>query len=75
MSHNGGAAHNNFSERRVGKSVGASAFDTWRARVVADGKAADTDVFWMLAGNTRSYGGIANITHRAVIDDGLLNKR
>ena len=27
----------------------------------------------MLAGNTRNYGGLMNLTHRAQMDDGLLD--
>ena len=30
-------------------------------------------MYWMLAGNTRNYGGLVNITHHALIDDGLLD--
>ncbi len=43
------------------------------ARVRIDGESADTSLYWMLVGNTRSYGGIARITHRARIDDGQLD--
>ena len=42
-------------------------------RVRIDGDERDTSLYWMLAGNTRSYGGIARITHRARVDDGLLD--
>ena len=28
---------------------------------------------WLLAGNTRSYGGMVQITNRAMIDDGVLD--
>jgi len=35
--------------------------------------ATSTTIFWMLAGNTRNYGGLVDITHRARIDDGLLD--
>ncbi|MBI5284821.1 MAG: diacylglycerol kinase family lipid kinase [Chloroflexi bacterium] len=38
-----------------------------------DGAAADASVYWMLISNTRSYGGLAEITYRAVADDGLLD--
>lgn len=31
------------------------------------------DLFWLLLGNTRSYGGVIDITARAVVDDGLLD--
>ena len=43
------------------------------ARVRIDGEASDTSLYWMLVGNTRSYGGIARITHRARVDDGQLD--
>ena len=33
----------------------------------------NTTLYWMVAGNTRNYGGIVNITHQARIDDGLLD--
>jgi diacylglycerol kinase family enzyme len=32
-----------------------------------------TTVYWMVAGNTRNYGGLVDITHQARIDDGLLD--
>jgi diacylglycerol kinase (ATP) len=40
---------------------------------VIDGAPRECDLYWLLAGNTRSYGGIVNITSRAVVDDGLLD--
>jgi len=44
-----------------------------RARIVVDGVARESSVYWMLAGNTRSYGGVVNLTPRAAADDGLLD--
>ena len=44
-----------------------------RASIVIDGDASDTDLFWMIIGNTRSYGGITDIMYRAHVDDGLLD--
>jgi YegS/Rv2252/BmrU family lipid kinase len=38
-----------------------------------DGAARDTELFWLLLGNTRSYGGFINITSKARVDDGLLD--
>jgi YegS/Rv2252/BmrU family lipid kinase len=35
--------------------------------------AQDIDLYWLLLGNTRSYGGVLNITHEAIADDGLLD--
>lgn len=46
---------------------------TDRARIAIDGAPREADMYWMLAGNTRSYGGIVNLTFRAVADDGLLD--
>jgi YegS/Rv2252/BmrU family lipid kinase len=43
------------------------------ARVRIDGEQHDTSLYWMLVGNTRSYGGLARITHRARVDDGQLD--
>jgi YegS/Rv2252/BmrU family lipid kinase len=40
--------------------------------VVIDGAAHDTPLFWLLLGNTRSYGGVVNITRDAIADDGML---
>ena len=33
----------------------------------------ERSLYWLLAGNTRSYGGVVSITHRAIADDGLLD--
>ena len=44
----------------------------WRADVTIDG-ATEPSLYWLLAGNTRSYGGMVNITHRAIADDGLVD--
>jgi YegS/Rv2252/BmrU family lipid kinase len=43
------------------------------ASLTIEGETAEVDLFWLLAGNTRSYGGLFNITHHAVVDDGLLD--
>jgi YegS/Rv2252/BmrU family lipid kinase len=43
------------------------------ASLTIEGETAEVDLFWLLAGNTRSYGGLLNITHHAVVDDGLLD--
>ncbi len=45
----------------------------WPAQTTIDGDDSERSLYWMLAGNTRSYGGIVRITHRAVADDGLLD--
>jgi diacylglycerol kinase family enzyme len=44
----------------------------WRGDVTIDG-APEPDLTWLLAGNTRSYGGLVQITNRAIIDDGVLD--
>lgn len=38
-----------------------------------DGEEMRLDLSWMLVGNTRSYGGVVNITRDALADDGLLD--
>ena len=45
----------------------------WPVRLTVDGATSDTSLAWMVAGNTRSYGGLVSITHRAVAVDGLLD--
>jgi len=45
----------------------------WRVRMIVDGAPTDTLLYFMLLGNTRSYGGVTNITYRAQADDGLLD--
>jgi diacylglycerol kinase (ATP) len=41
-------------------------------QVSVDGRAMEHDLYWMLLGNTRSYGGVADVAMHAVADDGLL---
>ena len=43
------------------------------ARISLDGEAFTTDLLFMVAGNTRSYGGVLEITRQARLDDGLLD--
>jgi diacylglycerol kinase (ATP) len=43
------------------------------ASVRLDGEEMRLDLSWMLVGNTRSYGGVVNVTHDALADDGLLD--
>jgi YegS/Rv2252/BmrU family lipid kinase len=43
-----------------------------RTDLTIDGSS-EPSLYWLLAGNTRSYGGIVNITHRAIADDGVLD--
>ncbi len=46
-----------------------------RVSLKVDGEedAHDVDLSWLLLGNTRSYGGVIDITSHAVADDGLLD--
>ncbi len=43
------------------------------SRVRVDDAPSDISVYWMIVGNTRSYGGFTDIMHRAQVDDGLLD--
>lgn len=43
-----------------------------RARLVLDGEALEAPLYWLLLGNTRSYGGVIDIASHARADDGLL---
>ncbi len=42
-------------------------------RIDGHGTQGETELFWMLVANTRSYGGIADIMFRAEADDGLFD--
>lgn len=44
-----------------------------RARVILDGKSIKGRVLMVVIGNSQLYGGLVKITHRATIDDGLLD--
>jgi len=41
--------------------------------LIIDGESVTVPLYWLLASNTRSYGGVINVAHRAVADDGLLD--
>jgi len=45
----------------------------WRTSMRIDGAPREGWLYWMLAGNTRSYGGLTDIMYRAQADDGLLD--
>jgi YegS/Rv2252/BmrU family lipid kinase len=47
-------------------------FRARRASISLDGRRLDSDLYWGLLGNTRSYGGVTDIARHAVADDGLL---
>lgn len=44
-----------------------------RATIAIDGVEHDTDLYWLIVANTRSYGGITDIMFRARADDGLFD--
>jgi YegS/Rv2252/BmrU family lipid kinase len=48
-------------------------FKSRPVRVLLDDEPLDTNLYWMLLGNTRSYGGVADVAMHAVADDGLLD--
>ena len=43
------------------------------AELLFDGERVTSDLYWLLLGNSRSYGGMINITNLAKIDDGRLH--
>ena len=45
----------------------------WRVELHVNGETRDMPLYWMLIGNTRSYGSMVQITYRAQVDDGLLD--
>jgi YegS/Rv2252/BmrU family lipid kinase len=51
----------------------AMRFKTRVVRMTIDGEPLETPLHWLLAGNTRSYGGVIKLTDLAVVDDGLLD--
>jgi YegS/Rv2252/BmrU family lipid kinase len=64
--------------------LGSTAYALWgvreltryqvqRAQLRLEGKEQEVDLFWLLLGNTRSYGGVLDITSNALADDGLLD--
>jgi len=83
-----GAGFDADVERRVPRGakrrLGSTAYALWavadlrrhRATWVQlsfDGEPQECDLYWLLVGNTRSYGGIVDITSEATVDDGLLD--
>jgi len=42
------------------------------AELSADAETLSTKLYWLVLGNTRSYGGVLNLTHMAKADDGRL---
>ncbi len=45
----------------------------WQVRMRIDEEPLETPLYWMVIGNTRSYGGFQDITYMARADDGLLD--
>jgi diacylglycerol kinase family enzyme len=43
------------------------------ARMSVDGADLSGELYWLLVANTRSYGGLVDIAHRALADDGELD--
>jgi YegS/Rv2252/BmrU family lipid kinase len=83
-----GAGFDADVERRVPRGakrrLGSTAYALWavadlrhhRATAVQlsmDGESRECDLYWLLGGNTRSYGGIVDITAQAAVDDGQLD--
>ena len=67
-------------KRRVGSAAliiqGLRELPAYRSRRVAlrlNGVEQEADLYWLLLGNTRSYGGVINIASGALADDGLLD--
>jgi YegS/Rv2252/BmrU family lipid kinase len=55
---------------------GALALARYRARSVilkVDGEERESRLYWLLLGNTRSYGGVTHVASKARVDDGLLD--
>jgi diacylglycerol kinase (ATP) len=66
------------------RTLGSTSYAIWGLAHVAryrpqrvllryDGEEVETDLYWLLLGNSRSYGGILNITGSARMDDGQLD--
>ena len=64
--------------------LGTTAYAIWalmeltryRSRIVSlsvDGEELEVELYWLLLGNTRSYGGILDITSKALVNDGKLD--
>ncbi len=69
---------------RPKRLLGTTAYVIWglmelrryRSRLVSlcvDGEQRKIDLYWLLLGNTRSYGGVLDITSKALVNDGKLD--
>lgn len=45
----------------------------WPASITIDGDGSERSIYWLLAANTRDYGGVVQITRDAIADDGALD--
>lgn len=45
----------------------------WPVRMTVDETGSETPLYFAVIGNTRSYGGVVNIAHRALVDDAALD--
>jgi diacylglycerol kinase (ATP) len=48
-------------------------FPSQPTSLIVDGESVSADLLWLLAANTRSYGGVIEVAREAVADDGLLD--
>ena len=66
------------------RKLGSTSYALWALKLLPgyrptltdltiDGEARQVDLFWLLLGNTRSYGGIADITDLALVNDAKLD--
>ncbi|MCH8026073.1 MAG: hypothetical protein IH866_04695, partial [Chloroflexi bacterium] len=67
-------------KRRLGAAAyllqGARSVFSHRAvavELLVDGEPLSASLYWLLAGNTRSYAGVISLTHQAAADDGRLD--
>jgi diacylglycerol kinase family enzyme len=78
------AAIVNAVPSRPKRLLGSTSYALWGARellryrprrvdLLIDGSPRSARLYWLLLGNTRSYGGVATITSEAFADDGLLD--
>ena len=66
------------------RRLGSTSYALWAVKLLLryrptevalaiDGESISAELFWLLLGNTRSYGGIVNVTSEALVDDGHLD--
>ena len=71
----GGATKQRFGAASyiLGGALRLFSYRATHAELRTDAEALSTKLYWLLAGNTRSYGGLLKITDRACADDGKLD--